>query len=295
VLGVDRDAPGPLLTPDGRRLFDALADQAAIAVERITLAEDIDRARVTAETERLRAALLTSISHDLRTPLATIIGSLTSLRSYGKSYGEKTRDELVATIQAEAERLNRFIGNLLDMTRLEAGAIELKPELADIGEILGTALERAGKILASHRVKVEIDPKLPMVHVDYLLLEQVLFNLLDNAAKYAPAGSLVEVRARRDGGAALIEVIDEGPGIPPEHLEHIFDKFYRVHAQDRQRAGTGLGLAIGRGFVEALGGTIRAGNRSDRSGAVFTIRLPIGAAEASGTASGEAWLKPLPS
>ena len=280
VLGIDREQPGPLLTPDGRRLLDALADQAAIAIERTTLAEAIDRARVTAETERLRAALLTSISHDLRTPLATIIGSLTSLRSFGKSYDETTRDELMATVQAEAERLNRFIGNLLDMTRLESGAISLKPELVDVGEIIGTALERAGKMLAAHRVEVDVDPALPLPRLDYLLLEQALFNLLDNAAKYAPPGSLVRVQARSEGGSVLIDVIDEGPGIPPEDLERIFDKFYRVHAQDRRRAGTGLGLAICRGFVEALGGTIAAGNRGDRSGAIFTIRLPAVSAEA---------------
>src|SRR6266851_3338351 len=280
VLGIERDEPGPLLTPDGRRLLDALADQAALAIERITLAEAIDRARVMAETERLRAALLTSISHDLRTPLATIIGSLTSLRSYGASYDDKTRDEFMATIQAEAERLNRFIGNLLDMTRLEAGAIDLKPELADLAEIVGTALQRTAKLLAAHRVVIEIDPDMPMLRTDYLLLEQALFNLLDNAAKYAPAGSRVLIRGRRDGGSVLVEIVDEGPGIPAQELERIFDKFYRVQAQDRQRAGTGLGLAICRGVVEALGGTISAGNRRDGSGAVFAIRLPTASAEA---------------
>ena len=280
VLGIDRDEPGPLLTPDGRRLLDALADQAAVAIERITLVEDIDRARVTAETERLRAALLTSISHDLRTPLASIIGSLTSLRSYGKSYDEATRESLMATIQAEAERLNRFIGNLLDMTRLESGAVEIKPEPADFGDIVGTALQRASRLLADHRVDVEIAADLPMLRVDYLLLEQTVFNLLDNAAKYAPPGTLIRVVARRDGGNAVIAVSDEGPGIPPDALERVFDKFYRVHAQDRQRAGTGLGLAICRGFVAAQGGTITAANRRDRSGAIFTIRLPASVAEA---------------
>jgi len=279
VLGIQRDEPGPLLTPDGRRLLDALADQAALAIERITLAEAIDRARIMAETERLRAALLTSISHDLRTPLATIIGSLTSLRSYGASYDDKTRDEFMATIQAEAERLNRFIGNLLDMTRLESGAIDLKPELADLAEIVGTALQRSAKLLAAHRVEIELDPDLPMLRTDYLLLEQALFNLLDNAAKYAPPGSRVLIRARRDGGSVLVEIVDEGPGIPPQDLERIFDKFYRVHAEDRQRAGTGLGLAICRGFVEALGGTMSAGNRRDGSGAIFAIRLPTASAE----------------
>jgi len=274
VLGIDRDQPGPLLTPDGRRLLDALADQVAVAIERITLAEDIDRARVLAETERLRAALLTSISHDLRTPLASIIGAMTSLRSYGDAYDKASREELMATIQSEAERLNRFIGNLLDMTRLESGAIQLNPEMIDAGDVIGTALHRASKILADHRLEIDIDPRLPMLRLDYLLFEQVLFNILDNAAKYAPPESLVRVSARRENGFVVFRIEDEGPGIPQNDLERIFDKFYRVHAQDRQRAGTGLGLAICRGFVEAMGGTIAAGNSGARGG-VFTIRIPV--------------------
>ena len=275
VLGIDSDLPGPLLTPEGRRLLDALADQVAVAIERITLAEDIDRARVVTETERLRAALLTSISHDLRTPLASIIGAMTSLRSYGASYDEGAREELMATVQSEAERLNRFIGNLLDMTRLESGGIATKSELVDAGEIVGTALRRAAKILAEHRIEIDIAADLPMLPLDYLLFEQMLFNLLDNAAKYAPAHSLIRIAAQREGGMAVFRIEDEGPGITAGDREKIFDKFYRVHAQDRQRAGTGLGLAICRGFAEALGGTIAAENRADGQGAVFTIRLPI--------------------
>ncbi len=274
VLGIDRDRPGPLLTPDGRRLLDALADQVAVAIERVTLAEDVDRARVQAETERLRAALLTSISHDLRTPLASIIGAMTSFRSYGDAYDKASREELMSTIQSEAERLNRFIGNLLDMTRLESGAIQLNPEMIDASEIIGTALNRASKILADHRLEIDIDPHLPMLRLDYLLFEQALFNILDNAAKYAPPKSLVRISAHRENGSVVVRVEDEGPGIPPGDLERIFDKFYRVHAQDRQRAGTGLGLAICRGFVEAMGGTITAGNRS-KGGGVFTIRIPV--------------------
>jgi len=279
VLGIDRDEPGPLLTPEGRRLLDALAGQAAIALERITLAADIASARMTAETERLRSALLTSISHDLRTPLASIIGALTSLRGFGDSYDGAARAELMATIETEAERLNRFIGNLLDMTRLESGAIELKPALVDIGEIVGTALQRARRLLANHRIDVDLAADLPMVRLDYLSFEQVLFNLLDNAAKYAPAGTSITLRARVAGETILVSVIDEGPGIPPADVERIFDKFYRVQAQDRQRAGTGLGLAISRGFIATMGGTIAAANRTDRSGAVFTITLPAEPAE----------------
>jgi two-component system sensor histidine kinase KdpD len=275
VIGIDRDTPGPLLTPDERRLLDALADQTAVAIERTSLARRLAEARVLAETERLRAALLTSISHDLRTPLASILGTVSSLRSYIDKYDAIERDELLATLESEAERLNRFVGNLLDMTRLESGAIELKLDLVDIAEIVGAALERAGSVLARHRVEVEIAPDLPMVRLDAILFEQILFNLLDNAAKYAPPGSRIDLQARRDGDLVVMEVIDEGPGIPPADLERIFDKFYRVQAQDRRRAGTGLGLAICRGFIEAQGGRIEARNRRDRSGAVLTVRIPV--------------------
>jgi len=280
VLGIDRDQPGPLLTPDERRLLDALADQTAIALERVRLAEDIDEARLMAETERLRSALLTSISHDLRTPLASILGSITSLRSYGGAYDEGTRDELMATIQDEAERLNRFVGNLLDMTRLESGALEPKRSLIDLADIVGTALQRSAKVLARHHVEVDLPADLPALELDFVLFEQVLVNLLDNAAKYAPAGSQVTLHARRDGDQLVINISDEGEGIPPTDLERIFDKFYRVHAADRQRAGTGLGLAICRGFVEALGGRIVAANRADRRGAVITITMPVPAQRA---------------
>ncbi|MDB5407324.1 MAG: osmosensitive channel signal transduction histidine kinase [Rhodospirillales bacterium] len=274
VLGIERDAPGPLLTPDEQRLLDALADQAAVAIERTKLVADVDAARILAETERLRSALLTSISHDLRTPLAAILGAVTSLRSYGGLYAEQEREELAATIQEEAERLNRFVTNLLDMTRLEAGALEPNFALIDVGEIVGTALHRAAKVLEHHRVAVELTPDLPMLSLDFVLFEQVIFNLLDNAAKYAPPGTTVTVRAWRQGSAVAIEVLDEGAGIPPDQVDRVFEKFYRVVRSDRKRAGTGLGLAISRGFVEALGGTITAANRSDRSGAVFTIVLP---------------------
>jgi two-component system sensor histidine kinase KdpD len=275
VIGIDRDEAGPLLTPDERRLLDALLDQAAVAIERVALAKGLDEARVLAETERLRAALLTSISHDLRTPLASILGTVSSLRTFPERYDAAEREELLATLQDEAERLNRFVANLLDMTRLESGAVELNLDLIDVGEIVGAALQRGGNVLASHHVEVDIPADLPMLRLDAVLFEQVVFNLLDNAAKYSPAGSRIGVRAVRYGGIVEIEVVDEGPGIPPEDVERIFDKFYRVQAQDRRRAGTGLGLAICRGFVEAQGGRIVARNRRDRSGAVLTIRLPV--------------------
>lgn len=275
VIGIDRDEPGSLLTPDQQRLLDALADQTALAVERVHLVEDIDRARLAAETDRLHAALLTSISHDLRTPLASILGSASSLAASGDTLEKATRQELMRTIQEEAERLNRFIGNLLDMTRLESGPLQLKADLIELSDAVNAALRRAAKILAPHRVEVRLEPHLPLLELDEVLFEQVLFNLLDNAAKYAPAGSLITITGWRDADLVRLQVIDEGPGIPPADLDHVFEKFYRANASDRRRAGTGLGLAICHGFIEAMHGRITAANRTDRSGAVFTITLPV--------------------
>jgi two-component system, OmpR family, sensor histidine kinase KdpD len=275
VVGLARgQRPEMLLTPDERRLLDALMDQSAVAIERVRLAGQINEARLAAETERLRAALLTSLSHDLKTPLASIMGSVTSLRQYRDVLDAPEREELMETIQEEAERLSRFVANLLDMTKIESGAIELDRQLVDVDEVVGAALQRVSGMLANHRVEVDLEAKLPMIDLDVMLFEQVLVNLLDNAAKYAPPSSLITIRARRSFGSIVIEVLDEGPGIPEDRLERVFEKFHRVKQGDRQRAGTGLGLAICRGFVEALDGKIVAANRADRSGALFTITLP---------------------
>jgi two-component system, OmpR family, sensor histidine kinase KdpD len=275
VMGIDSDKSGPLLTPDQRRLLDALIDQAALAIERVYLVEDVDRAKRTIETDRLRSALLTSISHDLKTPLAAVLGAASTLRDLAGALTDSEKADLLATIIDESERLNRFIANLLDMTRLESGAIVPNTALHDLGEIVGSALRRAGKILAAHRVELELASGLPMLELDAVLFEQVLFNLLDNAAKYSPDGSTIRIRSWRDHDAICLQVLDEGDGIPPGDLEHIFDKFYRAEKGDRVRAGTGLGLAISRGFVEALHGEITAANRPDRPGASFSIRLPV--------------------
>ena len=273
VVGIDRDAPGPL-SPEQHRLLIALTDQAALAIERVRLVEDLDRARLAAEADRLRAALLTSISHDLRTPLASILGSASSLAAHDAALDKPARAALTRTIQEEAERLNRFIGNLLDMTRLEAGRVTPEEGLADLSDAVGAALRRAEKILAGHRVRLDLPEDLPMLAIDMVLFEQVLFNLLDNAAKYAPAGTAILLRARRHDRRVRVEVLDEGPGVPAADLGRIFDKFYRAPATDRRPPGIGLGLAICRGFVEAMGGTITAANRTDRAGAVFAIDLP---------------------
>ena len=161
------------------------------------------------------------------------------------------------------------------MTRLESGAVVPNAAPHDLGEIVGSALRRAGKILARHQVELELAAGLPMLELDAVLFEQVLFNILDNAAKYSAAGTTIRIQSWRDDGAVCLQILDEGDGIPPADLEHIFDKFYRARKGDQVRAGTGLGLAISRGFVEAMHGTITAANRTDRSGAVFTIRLPV--------------------
>jgi len=279
IVGLDSNhAPEgpqhPLLTPDRRRLLDSLTDQAALAIERLHLAEAADRARAAAEAEKLRSALFTSISHDLRTPLASILGSATSLRQYRARIGDADQDMLLATIQDEAERLNHFIANLLDMTRLESGALAPRLEAVDVTDIAGSVVRRTAKLLSGHRLTLALDGDLPLVRLDPVLFEQVLFNLLDNAGKYTPQGSEVVVRGRRAGDHVRISVEDQGEGLPQEDRERVFDKFYRVAAADRRLAGTGLGLSIARGFMEAMDGTVTAANRPE-GGAIFTVTVPL--------------------
>jgi len=207
--------------------------------------------------------------------LAAVLGAAGALRDLSKSFDDEAKAELLSTVIDESERLNRFIANLLDMTKLESGAVAPNAALHDIGEIVGSALQRAGKILARHRIEVDLAPALPMVNVDAVLFEQALFNLLDNAAKYAPGGTIIRIQGWSEQETLKLQVLDQGAGIPEPDLERIFEKFYRAQKGDHVRAGTGLGLAISRGFIEALHGTITAANRSDGQGAVFTVVLPI--------------------
>ena len=275
VIGVRRDRSAANLSEEERRLTEAMADQAATAIERLTLNADVERARITAETESLRSAMLSAISHDLKTPLAAILGAATSLGSYNSYFEQQGRNELVATIREEAERMSRFVVNLLDITRVESGTLEVRNEATDIGEVIGAAARRARQILGDHRLLLRIAPDLPLLDLDGVILEQTLFNLLDNAAKYSPPLSTITIEARRAGTQIVIRVLDEGPGIPPPDVQRIFEKFYRSAAGGKQRAGTGLGLAICRGFVEVMGGRIIAGNRTDRTGALFMIGFPL--------------------
>jgi two-component system sensor histidine kinase KdpD len=275
VIGIVRPLHQPLPNPDDRRLLVALANQTSMAAERIILAAENNETRLLRETEILRSSLLNSVAHDFRTPLATVLGTLTALRSRDATYDRETSDELLAAAQEEAERLNRFVSNLLDMTRLESGAIGVQREPVDVSEIVASAVRRARSLLAKHKLVTEIDREIPMLRLDYVLLDQVLFNLLDNAAKYSEPGTTISVTTRRRGASVVIEIADEGAGIPDQDLGRIFEKSYRVKSTAAGRPGTGLGLTICRGFLEAQGGTIRATNRADRTGAVFTITFSI--------------------
>ena len=241
VVGLDSDKPGPLLTPEQRRLFDALSDQAALAIERVRLVEDLDKAKLAVATDRLRSALLTSISHDLKTPLAAIFGAASTLHDFANALDDAAKADLLVTIVEESERLNRFIANLLDMTRLESGAIAPNLNLYDISEIVGTALQRASKILSQHRIDVALAADLPMLKLDAVLFEQVLFNLFDNAAKHAPPGTTVRLQGWLDKDWVYLAVADEGTGIPASRdRPHLREVLSRREGRPRSRRhGTG--------------------------------------------------------
>lgn len=273
VLGIAYADDRQLLRTD-RRLLDALIDQIALALERLRLTEDLAATQLATETERLRTALLNSVSHDLRTPLVTIIGAAGHLAD--ADLPPDARRDLAENIREEGERLDRYVQNLLDMTRLGHGA--LKPRLApqDVAEIVGGARARTRGVLRGHDVKSDIAPNLPLIMADGVLLEQVLVNILDNAAKYAPEGTAIDVTARLQGVRVELSVTDRGPGIPPEDQSRVFDMFYRVAGGDRQRAGTGLGLAICKGLIEAMGGSIRAETGwPDGTGTRIVMALPL--------------------
>ncbi|MCF4167721.1 sensor histidine kinase KdpD [Zavarzinia compransoris] len=276
VIGIESEAPGRALSAETRRLVDALCDQAAVAIERVALIDELDEASVKARSEQLHALLFASISHDLRTPLASILAAATTLRRDHDRLAPPARDDLLATVEEEGERLNRFVGNLLDMTRLEAGALELRRDWTSMADVVATAIRRAGGMLGRHEVMIGIEPGLPPLRLDHALIEQVLINLLDNARKYSPETGRITVSVSRAGDFIETAVTDQGAGIPEAERDLIFDKFYRVRAGDRRVAGTGLGLAICKGFVEAHGGRIEALAAPDGTGTTIRFALPTG-------------------
>ncbi len=252
----------------------AVLDQVATAIERVWLAQEHEASSLAAETERVRNALLISVSHDLRTPLTAIIGSLSTLDSLDKTDDGDNEKELTSIALAEAQRLDRFIGNLLDITRLELGGLDVKTSPVNIDDVVESVLERAQPLLQNHRTAVQIPETLPAVAANYVLLEQAIFNLVDNAGKYSPTNSEIRICAHCADKEVVIEVSDQGSGIPDQLSLVIFRKFARLAHGDAKPPGTGLGLTIAKGFVEAMKGTIAVANRSDSSGAIFTIRLP---------------------
>lgn len=283
VLGITFEERRSLI-PDDLRILDALADQVAIAVERTQLVSDLQDSRILSETERLRSALLSSVSHDLRTPLVSIIGAASSLIEADKALGADGRRQLAETIREEGDRLNRYVQNLLDMTRLGYGALKLNRQPSDARELVGAAAHQLGSALKGHKLILDVADDLPAVDVDPILMQQVFANVLDNAAKYAPSGSTIAVTGTTGRDGLIIAVSDEGPGIPATDRERVFDMFYRVRAADGQRAGTGLGLAICKGIVDAHGGSIRAEPaKADGTGTRIEIRLPL-AADTGGAA-----------
>jgi two-component system sensor histidine kinase KdpD len=273
VLGVKPVSPNSYMSPDQRRTLDAFVNQVALAIEGARLVEQAHQTELLEATEKLQTALLNSISHDLRTPLVSITGALSSLEESGPALDDEVKRSLIETAREEAERLNRLVGNLLDITRLEADVMRLHREACDVQELIGSSLEQVGTPLKNRKVKVEIPPKLPLVNLDFVLFSRVLVNIIDNALKYSPPEKPIEIKARVFNHNLEITVADQGEGIPVEDLEHIFDKFYRVQRPDNV-SGTGLGLSISKGIVEAHGGTIRAQNRRG-GGAFFIVCVPL--------------------
>lgn len=274
VLGVSFEG-GKQLDPENRRLLDTLVDQVAVAIERAKLTADIEESRVFSETERLRGALLSSVSHDLRTPLVSIIGAATTLIEEEQAMSAESRHQLAETIRQEGERLNRYVQNLLDMTRISYGALRLNKEWIEPRELVGRAVRQLKHELDGFRVTVDVPLLLPAIKGDPVLLEQAFVNVLDNAGKYAPGGSAIAVSAERRDDGIVFAIDDRGPGIDAADRERVFDLFYRVGKGDRQGKGTGLGLAISRGILEAHGGTIAAAAGDGGIGTRIVIHLPL--------------------
>jgi two-component system sensor histidine kinase KdpD len=262
----------PALTSNEKRLLQTFASQGALALERARLAQAESRARVLEESDRLKSAILSSVSHELRTPLSTIKAAASSLRSNDVHWDSAARPELIAAIDDEADHLNMLVGNLLDMSRIESGVLKPKREWNILPEIVESVLARMKYLTEEHHIEVDVPENLPLIPVDYVQMEQVFTNLVSNSVKYAPKKTMIGVRAFAEGDSIHVIVSNQGPQVPQEHLEHIFDKFFRITAAD-QVTGTGLGLSICKGIIEAHGGRLWAENVPD--GLAFNFILPL--------------------
>jgi len=262
---------GKTLSLARRDLLEAYARQSALVLDRVALRAAGEQGKLVAESERLSNALLNSISHELRTPLAAIISATSALAEIKKSDGDNLENKMVAEIQEASARLNRLFGNLLDVTRLESGHVRPKLDWCDVGDLVQTTVRLLEHELSGREIKIEIEEKIPLAKLDFTLMQQALSNLLLNVAVHTPAGTPISLQVRHETGWLVLNVADSGPGLSPELLPRIFDKFFR--APNAPAGGSGLGLAIVKGFVEAHGGQITAANRPG-GGAIFTIRIP---------------------
>jgi two-component system sensor histidine kinase KdpD len=273
VMAVIPQSDSQLTSPEQLHLLEIFATQIALAMERAHAATEAREAQLRIETEQMRNSLLSAVSHDLRTPLATITGAASSLLSQSNQLDPATQKDLLESIAQEAQRLTRFVNNLLEMTRLESGAVEVKRDWHSVEEIVGAALTGLEPVLGSRPIEVRLPPDLPLISVDDVLMEHVFINLFENAAKYTPDGSEIIVSAALESDSVLIEVTDRGPGFAPGDEKRVLEKFYRGPVKAVR--GAGLGLAICRAIVIAHGGSIEAANR-DGGGAIIRIHLPTG-------------------
>jgi len=269
VLGLAREAGGDPVRSDQLPLLMSLVDQASLVLERARLEVEMRDVDAVRERDRLRAALLSSVSHDLRTPLTSVMAAAAELH-------RGVTPELIGTIESEAARLNRFVGNLLDMARVEAGALRLRLEPTDLTDAVAGAVHDTKRVLEGHAIELDVAPNLPLVRVDPQLLHHCLLNLLDNAGRYADPGTPIVVRAEHRFGMLRLSVIDQGPGLPSGREKEVFETFRRLEGSDRAIGGTGLGLAIVKAFAEAMGMSVEASNREDLTGAQFSLCFPVG-------------------
>lgn len=273
VAGIEADALAS--GSEEERLALALLEQGAVALERAQLAGDAVETETLRRTDRFRGALMNSVSHDLRTPLSTVLGAATTLIDYGPTLKADVRRDLLLSIREEAERLSRYVGDLLDMTRLEGGALSVRSDWTDVRDVLNAAAERVSRRLGARRLARDFPSQLSAVQADQALLEQALVNILENAIAYSPDDTTIELAAYEDRGSVVISIEDEGKGIPTEELERVFDKFRRMDEQPDRSKGAGLGLAIAKGFVEAMNGRIAAASPiHDGHGTRILISLP---------------------
>lgn len=250
-----QSASGQVFSEEEHKDLEALANLTALAITRMHLAMEAEQAKWLAESEKLHRALLNAVSHDLRTPLASITGAVTELLSEGDLYNAESRTVLLGTIREGALRMNRFVANLLDMARLESGILKPNREWCDISDIVGVALKEVRDMLPEDRLSIEVPAEVPLVRADFSLIEQVLINLLENASKYSPPESRISIVVSINQGELRVEIGDSGPSVPADDRLRIFDKFYRLHSS-KHMTGTGLGLSICKGIIEAHGGTI---------------------------------------